>query len=109
MPLTGAPPISDAFGVLAHPLRREIIVELADGEKAVRDLAERLPVSRPAVSQHLRLMLDLGIVSQESVGRQSIYRLNPDGLDEVRRWMTSLDTMWAEAMQRLARHLQQKR
>jgi DNA-binding transcriptional ArsR family regulator len=109
MAATGAPPISDAFGVLAHPLRREIIVELAEGEKAVRDLAERLPVSRPAVSQHLRLMLDLGIVTQESVGRESIYRLNPDGLDEVRQWMTSLDAMWAGAMMRLARHLERKR
>lgn len=105
----GAPPITDAFGVLAHPLRREILVELAAGDKAVRDLAERLPVSRPAVSQHLRLMLDLGVVSQESIGRESIYRLNPNGLDEVRQWLTSFDAMWATAMKRLARHLERKR
>jgi DNA-binding transcriptional ArsR family regulator len=109
MAASGAPPISDAFGVLAHPLRRHILVELAAGGKPVRDLADRLPVSRPAVSQHLRVMLDLGIVSQESVGRESIYRLNPDGLDEVRQWMTSLDLMWAGAMRRLARHLERKR
>jgi DNA-binding transcriptional ArsR family regulator len=102
----GAPPITDAFGALAHPVRRQIIVELAAGEKAVQDLADNLPVTRPAVSQHLRIMLDVGIVSQESVGRQSIYRLNPDGLDEVRQWLASLDAKWARALERLARHLE---
>jgi hypothetical protein len=54
-------------------------------------------------------MLDLGIVTQESVGRESIYRLNPHGLDEVRQWMTSIDIMWAGAIQRLAHHLERKR
>lgn len=109
MTQTGAPPISDAFGVLAHPLRREIILELATGDKAVRELAELLPVSRPAVSQHLRLMLDLGVVRQESVGRESIYRLNPEGLDEVRQWLKSFDAMWTTAIERLAHHLDRKR
>jgi DNA-binding transcriptional ArsR family regulator len=105
----GAPPITDTFGVLAHPLRREIIMELATGEKAVRDLAELLPVSRPAVSQHLRVMLDLGVVSQEFVGRESLYRLNLDALDDVREWLVTLDAMWATALRRLARHLASKR
>jgi DNA-binding transcriptional ArsR family regulator len=99
--------VSDAFGAIAHPLRRQIVVALASGEMAVRDLAGTLPVSRPAVSQHLRVMLDVGLVTQQRVGRENRYRLHPQRLDEIRRWLTSLDSSWAAALQRLGEHLEQ--
>ena len=106
MASAGAPPISDAFGVIAHPVRRQIVVALASGEMAVRDLADTLPVTRPAVSQHLRVMLDVGLVTQQRVGREHRYRLHPQRLDEIRFWLDALDASWARAMRRLGEHLE---
>ncbi len=105
----GALPVSDVFGVLSNPVRRRIIVELAAGEKAVKDIVPALPITRPAVSQHLRIMRELGIVSQESVGRENLYRLRPEGLSELTDWLGELDAAWASALQRLAQHLDRKR
>jgi DNA-binding transcriptional ArsR family regulator len=105
----GALPVHDVFGVLAHPARREIIVQLAAGEKAVKDIVPAVPITRPAVSQHLRVMRELGIVSQESVGRENLYRLRPEGLVELRDWLGELDAAWASALDRLALHLEQTR
>jgi DNA-binding transcriptional ArsR family regulator len=102
----GAPAVTDAFRAIAHPVRRQIAVELASGEKAVGELAEHLPISRSAVSQHLRVMFDVGLVSQEWVGRENRYRLHADRLDEVRQWLSSLDASWAAAMTRLGEHLE---
>jgi DNA-binding transcriptional ArsR family regulator len=106
MGTAGAPAILDAFGAIAHPVRRRIVSDLATGPKPVRDLADGLPVSRPAVSQHLRLLLEIGIVSQERVGRENHYRLRPEQLDEVRDWLTQLDALWGAALGRLHEHLE---
>ena len=107
MAASGAPAITDAFGAVAHPVRRQIVTALASGEMAVRDLADRLPVTRPAVSQHLRVMLDVGLVTQQRVGREHRYRLHPQRLDEIRFWLETLDASWARAMHRLGEHLEQ--
>jgi DNA-binding transcriptional ArsR family regulator len=109
MASAGAPAVTDAFGAIAHPIRRQIVVELASGEKAVRDLAFALPVTRPAVSQHLRVMLDVGLVTQERVGRENHYRLHPERLDEIRSWLATLDASWAGALKRLGQHLERTR
>jgi DNA-binding transcriptional ArsR family regulator len=106
MASAGAPPIVDAFGAIAHPVRRQIVLALASGEMAVRDLAGTLPVTRPAVSQHLRLMLDVGLVTRERVGREHRYRLHPQRLDEIRFWLAALDSSWAKALDRLGEHLE---
>jgi DNA-binding transcriptional ArsR family regulator len=106
MASAGAPAVTDAFGAIAHPVRRQIVIELAAGEKAVRELAGVLPVTRPAVSQHLRVMLDVGLVTQERIGRENHYRLRADRLDEVRHWLFELDASWAAAMARLGEHLE---
>ena len=105
----GALPVNDVFGVLAHPVRRQIIVELAAGEKAVKDIVPALPITRPAVSQHLRVMRELGIVSQESVGRENLYRLHPEALSELTEWLGELDAAWTSALRRLGLHLEGKR
>lgn len=97
--------MTDAFGVIAHPVRRQIVIELVSGDKAVRDLASVLPITRPAVSQHLRVMLTVGLVTQERVGRENRYRLHPERLDEVRGWLARLDTSWGAALGRLASHM----
>jgi DNA-binding transcriptional ArsR family regulator len=105
MASAGAPAITDAFGAIAHPIRRRIAVELVSGDKAVRELAGILPVTRPAVSQHLRVMLDVGLVTQERVGRENRYRLHAERLDEIRHWLTALDASWVQALSRLGDHL----
>lgn len=73
MPTVGALPVDDVFGVLAHPVRRQPLERLAAGERQVTDLAGSLPVSRPAVSQQLRLMLSLGVVAERRAGRERFY------------------------------------
>ena len=103
----GAPAVEDVFGVLAHPIRRELLVRLAAGEHRVADLANGLAVSRPAVSQHLRLMFGVGVVGERRVGRERWYRLQPDALGDVHRWLDDLDTFWAARLDVLGEHLDQ--
>jgi DNA-binding transcriptional ArsR family regulator len=101
----GALPVEDVFGVIAHPIRRELLVRLAGGDRCVADLAEGLPVSRPAVSQHLRLMLGLSVVGERRKGRERWYRLEPDALGDVRAWLDDLDTFWATRLDALGAYL----
>ena len=101
----GAPVVEDAFGVLAHPVRRELLARLAHHEGRAGDLAARLPVSRSAVSQHLRLMLEVGVVAERRAGRDRVYSLRREGLAEVERWLADLDEFWSRSLQRLGDHL----
>jgi len=101
----GAPTIDDAFGVIAHPLRRALLQRLAVGEARVTELAALVPVSRPAVSQHLRLMLAAGVVVERRQGRERYYTLRRDRLGDVDRWLARLDEFWAEGLRRLGAHL----
>ena len=105
MARAGAPALDDAFGVISHPLRRELLQRLAGGETRVTELAARLPVSRPAVSPHLRLMLAAGVVTERQSGRERYYSLHRDRLGEVDRWLAQLDGFWAGGLRRLGEHL----
>jgi DNA-binding transcriptional ArsR family regulator len=75
--------------------RREILARLAERPWAVGELAEQLPVSRPAVSQHLKVLKETGLVSDETLGTRRIYRLNPAGVQALR---DQLDTFWSRAI-----------
>ena len=75
--------------------RRVIFERLAERPSAVGELAEQLPVSRPAVSQHLKVLKATGLVDDETVGTRRIYRLNPAGVQALR---DQLDTFWSRAM-----------
>lgn len=86
---------ANALSVLADPTRRQVFERLRAGPRAVGALAEGLPVSRPAVSQHLRALKDAGLVEERSAGTQRIYSLRPDGLRDLRDW---LDSFWDEAL-----------
>jgi DNA-binding transcriptional ArsR family regulator len=97
--------VEDVFGVLAHPIRRELLVRLAGGDHRVADLACGLHVSRPAVSQHLRMMLRLGVVGERRAGRERWYRLSPDAFTGIHRWLDDLDTFWATRLDDLGRYL----
>jgi DNA-binding transcriptional ArsR family regulator len=107
MPAAGAPPITDAFGAIAHPIRRSIVTALARRDQAVGELAAGMPVSRPAVSQHLAVLREVGLVTEQRHGRERRYHLHPERLDEVRKWMHTLDRFWASRLDRLARHLEE--
>ena len=80
---------------LADPTRRAIFELLGDGPRAVGELAARLPVSRPAVSQHLRVLKGAGLVSERKDGARRLYRLEPAGLEELRNWV---ERFWDNAL-----------
>jgi DNA-binding transcriptional ArsR family regulator len=85
----------DPWVALADGTRRAIVECLADGPLAVGELAHRLPVSRPAVSQHLKLLKSAGLVQDRAVGTRRIYHLDPTGIDALR---ADLDRFWAKAL-----------
>jgi DNA-binding transcriptional ArsR family regulator len=92
---------SDAiFACLADPTRREILRLLADAPAPVEALAERFPVSRPAVSKHLRKLKSAGLVTFEPSGRTHVYRANVEALGEARDW---IESMWAQRLALLKR------
>jgi DNA-binding transcriptional ArsR family regulator len=85
----------DAFGALGDRTRRAIVLRLAQRPQAVGELAADLPVSRPAVSQHLRVLKDAGLVVERAAGTRRIYRLNEAGVVALR---DQLDTFWDRAL-----------
>ena len=87
--------MTTALDVLADPTRRSIFERLADGPQAVGDLAGHFPVSRPAVSQHLRVLKDAGLVTDRADGRRRLYAVDPRGIEDMREW---LDRFWDRAL-----------
>ena len=87
----------DPFEALGDPTRRAILTLLGEGDRSVQELAERLPVSRPAVSRHLRLLKEAGLVLEEPRGTRRIYRLQEEGLAAVQSY---LERVWGEAAAR---------
>lgn len=92
-------PLDMAYGAalqcLSNPTRRRVYERLRGGAKSVGILAAGLPVSRPAVSQHLKALKDAGLVKDRSEGTRRVYYIDPDGLSELRRW---LDGFWDDAL-----------
>jgi DNA-binding transcriptional ArsR family regulator len=84
-----------ALSCLADPTRRRIFERLRSGPAPVGVVARGLPVSRPAVSQHLRVLKEAGLVSDRPVGSRRVYYIDPDGLGELRAW---LDQFWTDAL-----------
>jgi DNA-binding transcriptional ArsR family regulator len=82
----------DAFTAVADPARREVLSALARGDLSAGELAALFPVSRPAVSRHLRVLRESGLVRDELVGRRRVYRLDLDGLEPVTAWLATLTT-----------------
>jgi DNA-binding transcriptional ArsR family regulator len=84
-----------AIGALGDPTRRAIFELLRGGPRAVGELASRLPVSRPAVSQHLRVLKEAGLVTDRAVGTRRLYAVDPDGIAELRAYF---DSFWNDAL-----------
>ena len=79
--------VDDAFAALGEPVRRRILELLHDGPSPVGALAERLPVGRPAVSKHLRVLEGAGLIEHRSVGTRNLYALAPDGMRVAQQWL----------------------
>jgi DNA-binding transcriptional ArsR family regulator len=88
---------AEVFEALADPHRRAILERLRGGERSVRELADELPISRPAVSRHLRLLSGAGLVTAEPRGTRRIYRLHDEGMQAVRAY---LESVWGDAARR---------
>jgi DNA-binding transcriptional ArsR family regulator len=84
-----------AFAALADPTRRRVFEKLSSGPKSVGAIARGLPVSRPAVSQHLRVLKDAGLVADRAEGTRRVYCIDPHGLGLLRKW---LDQFWDAAL-----------
>lgn len=97
----------DAFLALADPTRRRIVESLADGESPFGDLADQFEMSRPAVSQHLKVLREAGIVAVRKDAQRRIYRLNPEGLGELDRWLDQVKRFWGPRLDDLERALEE--
>ena len=91
LPFVGTYQTADGWAMLGDPTRRAIVECLAERPRAVGELAAVLPVSRPAVSQHLKVLKDAGLVTERAAGTRRIYRLDPVAVEALR---DQLDTFW---------------
>ena len=91
----------EALTALADPVRRELVNLLARGELAAGELAGRFPVSRPAISRHLRVLREAGLVTARTEGRRRLYALDPRPLREIDDWLEPYRDLWAQRLDAL--------
>ena len=94
-----------AFDVLAEPNRRRILDVLRDGELPVGSLVDELAISQPAVSKHLRVLREAGLVQSRSEGQRRLYRVRAEPLREIDEWLEPYRVIWAARLDALERHL----
>lgn len=87
---------TDAFNAVAEPRRRQILDLLAGGERPVNELVERLGMTQPQVSKHLRVLREVGLVEVRDAGRQRLYRLNGRSLKPIHDWVKAYERAWEE-------------
>ena len=102
-------PALAALEVLAEPRRLAIIDLLRDGERPVGELVDRLGVSQPAVSKHLRVLKDAGLVEARAEAQRRLYRIRPEPLAELDDWLASYRQLWTTHLDRLEDHLDRQR
>ena len=98
---------ADVLDALGDPTRRAVLELLRDGPRAVVDIASELPVSRPAVSQHLRVLKGAGLVTERKDGTRHLYRVDPDGLAALRIYLERFWTDALTAFKKVAEHEQE--
>jgi len=97
--------VATAFDVLVEPNRRRILDLLLEGERPVSELVDALAVSQPAVSKHLRVLRQAGLVEVRTDAQRRIYRVRPEPLRDVDEWLAPYRRLWAERLDALERHL----
>jgi DNA-binding transcriptional ArsR family regulator len=94
-----------ALTALSDPTRREILERLRGGPRAVGEIAAAMPISRPAVSQHLKVLKESGLVAETRQGTRHYFTIAPDGIAALRSY---LDELWSDALAAFTRHVQQE-
>jgi DNA-binding transcriptional ArsR family regulator len=98
-----------ALQVLAEPRRLQILDLLRGGERPVGELVDSLGLSQPAVSKHLRVLKDAGLVEARPDAQRRLYRIRPEPLEELDEWLASYRQLWTRHLDRLEQHLEKKR
>jgi DNA-binding transcriptional ArsR family regulator len=100
--------MASAFEVLAEPTRRRILDLLRDGERSVGELVDRLTLSQPGVSKHLRVLRDAGLVQVRIEAQRRWYGLRPEPLTEIDAWLEPYRRLWARHLDALEQHLEDR-
>jgi DNA-binding transcriptional ArsR family regulator len=95
LPMARAATTTDAFNAVAEPRRREILDQLAGGERSVGELVELLGLAQPQVSKHLRVLREVGVVEVREDGRQRLYSVNARALKPIHDWVSEYERMWS--------------
>jgi DNA-binding transcriptional ArsR family regulator len=103
-----AAPDIEPFEAIRSPVRRQILDILVEGERPVNDIVGHFEMSRPAISQHLRILLAAGLVAQQRHGREQHYRLVPENLAPVRDWIAHYERFWDAHFKRLRHYLDKR-
>jgi DNA-binding transcriptional ArsR family regulator len=96
-----------AFGALAHPIRRGILGRLASGEATVSELARPFKVSAPAISKHLRILEEAGLLTRRKQGREHHLRLDSKRLEQAQQWLERQRKIWNDRLDNLERYLKE--
>jgi DNA-binding transcriptional ArsR family regulator len=99
---------ADAFLVLAEPKRRRILDLLRDGGRPVGEIVDALAMSQPAVSKHLRVLRDVGLVRVRRHGRQMLYQANAEGIRPLHEWTKTFERLWAHQLTRIKERAEEK-
>jgi len=103
-----SPDDRDVFQALADPTRRAILTLLRQGSQPVNGIASDFPISRPAISRHLRILREADLVTEIKVGRNRLYELNAGPLKDVDDWLAHYRHMWQHQLRNLKRYVEQK-
>jgi DNA-binding transcriptional ArsR family regulator len=95
------------FEVMAEPTRRRILDLLLDGDRPVGDLVDGLQMSQPAISKHLKVLRDAGLVEATVAAQRRLYRVRPEPLREIDDWLAPYRSLWESSLDALERHLDQ--
>jgi DNA-binding transcriptional ArsR family regulator len=98
----------DVFAAIADPTRRAILNSLVGGERSVSELAKPFDITLPAVSQHLKILRQTGLVTQTQSGRSRLYKLNPRALAPIVSWIEQYERFWRSKLKSLDRHLKER-
>lgn len=97
------------FEVLAEPNRRRILEQLREGERTVNDMVARMEISQPAMSRHLKVLREAGLVTARVDAQRRYYRLQPEPLAEIEEWLATFRPFWTDKLDALERYLDEER
>jgi DNA-binding transcriptional ArsR family regulator len=106
--MTGSSIKHDVFQAIADPTRRELLSLLAEKEMSVTIISDHFPITRTAVSKHLRVLSEAGLVTEQKVGRETRYKLQPEGLRELKQWLAYYERFWDKKLTALKNFVETK-